>query len=118
MIVKSTFQPLNRRGFIRGSAALGLLAGLHRIMPAYAFETLSENDVPSRAENPLDPAKIGKQHAIVGGRNTQPTRAHVETRQKRLKEARQKRLKEGGKAAGRKQAPERPPGVPAPEAPR
>src|ERR1035437_1836310 len=34
----STFQPLNRRRFIRASAALGLLAGLQRIMPAYAFE--------------------------------------------------------------------------------
>lgn len=37
--MKPTLQPLNRRGFIRRSAALGLLAGLHRIMPAYAFET-------------------------------------------------------------------------------
>lgn len=37
--MKSTFQPLNRRGFIRGSSALGLLAGLHRILPAYAVET-------------------------------------------------------------------------------
>jgi CopA family copper-resistance protein len=39
MIVNSTFQPLNRRGFIRGSATLGLLAGLKRIMPAYAFDS-------------------------------------------------------------------------------
>jgi len=30
MIVESTFQPLNRRRFIRVSAALGLLAGLQR----------------------------------------------------------------------------------------
>ena len=37
-IMKSTFHPLTRRGFIRSSAALGLLAGLHRILPAYAFE--------------------------------------------------------------------------------
>jgi len=37
--VESTFLPLTRRGFVRGSAALGLLAGLHRILPAYAFET-------------------------------------------------------------------------------
>ncbi|MDP3332234.1 MAG: copper resistance system multicopper oxidase [Methylococcaceae bacterium] len=37
--MKSTFQPLTRRGFIRASAALGLLTGLQRIMPAYAFET-------------------------------------------------------------------------------
>ncbi len=36
--MKSTFQLLTRRDFIRGSAALGLLAGMHRIMPAYAFE--------------------------------------------------------------------------------
>ncbi len=36
--MKSTFPPLNRRRFIRASAALGLLAGLQRIMPAYAFE--------------------------------------------------------------------------------
>lgn len=34
----STFHLLNRRGFIRGSAALGLLAGLQHIMPAYALE--------------------------------------------------------------------------------
>ena len=33
-----TFPPLNRRRFIRSSAALGLLAGLQRIMPAYALE--------------------------------------------------------------------------------
>jgi len=38
MIMKSTCQPLNRRCFIRVSTALGLLAGLQRIMPAYAFE--------------------------------------------------------------------------------
>jgi len=38
MIVRSRFRPLNRRGFLHGSAALGLLAGLQRIMPAYAFE--------------------------------------------------------------------------------
>ena len=36
--MKSTFPPLTRRRFIRASAALGLLAGLQRIMPAYAFE--------------------------------------------------------------------------------
>jgi FtsP/CotA-like multicopper oxidase with cupredoxin domain len=36
--MKSTCQPLNRRRFIRVSAALGLLAGLQRIMPAYAGE--------------------------------------------------------------------------------
>lgn len=37
--MRSPFPPLTRRGFIRGSAALGLLAGLDRIMPAYAFDT-------------------------------------------------------------------------------
>ena len=36
--MKSTFRPLNRRRFIRASAALGLLAGLQRILPAYALE--------------------------------------------------------------------------------
>jgi CopA family copper-resistance protein len=36
--MKSKLQPLNRRRFIRVSAALGLLAGLQRVMPAYAFE--------------------------------------------------------------------------------
>ena len=34
----STFPPLNRRRFIRASAALSLLAGLQRIMPAYAVQ--------------------------------------------------------------------------------
>ena len=34
--MKSVFQSLNRRRFISGSAALGLLASLHRGMPAYA----------------------------------------------------------------------------------
>ena len=34
--MKPIFQTLNRRHFIRGSAALGLLAGLHHSMPAYA----------------------------------------------------------------------------------
>ena len=34
--MKPTFPSLSRRRFIRGSAALGLLAGLHRMMPAYA----------------------------------------------------------------------------------
>ena len=34
--MKPTFQSLSRRRFIRGSAALGLLTGLHRSMPAYA----------------------------------------------------------------------------------
>ncbi len=36
--MSSIIGPLNRRGFIRGSAALGLVAGLQRIMPAYALE--------------------------------------------------------------------------------
>ena len=36
--MKPTFSTLNRRRFIRSSAALGLLAGLQRIVPAYAFE--------------------------------------------------------------------------------
>ena len=36
--MKPTFPPLNRRRFIHVSAALGVLAGLQRIMPAYAFE--------------------------------------------------------------------------------
>lgn len=37
-IVKSAFQPLDRRGFIRSSAAVGLLAGLYRYIPVYAVE--------------------------------------------------------------------------------
>ncbi len=54
--VKSTFQPLNRRGFIRGSAGLGLLAGLQRIMPAYAFETtgLKTSSVGDAEANGID----------------------------------------------------------------
>ena len=36
--MKPTFPTLTRRRFIRSSAALGLLAGLQRIVPAYAFE--------------------------------------------------------------------------------
>ena len=36
--MKPTFPTLTRRRFIRCSAALGVLAGLQRIMPAYAFE--------------------------------------------------------------------------------
>lgn len=34
----SIFQPLDRRCFIRTSAALGVLAGLKPILPAYAFQ--------------------------------------------------------------------------------
>jgi len=37
--MKPTFQTLNRRRFIRSSAALGLLAGLQRIVPAFAAES-------------------------------------------------------------------------------
>lgn len=37
--MKTTFEQLDRRRFIRDSAALGLLAGLRRITPAYAVET-------------------------------------------------------------------------------
>ena len=37
--MKPIFQRLDRRVFIRGSAAVSLLAGLHRYMPAYAVET-------------------------------------------------------------------------------
>lgn len=111
MIVKSTFRPVNRREFSRGCVALCMLAGLYRITPAYALEHTgaSDNDPASRTENPRDPAQIGKQHAITGGRNRQPSRAHVE--------ARKKRLKEGGKSGDRKQA-ERVRGVPVPEAQR
>ena len=36
--MKPPFQPLTRRHFIRCSTALGLLAGLQHIVPAYAFE--------------------------------------------------------------------------------
>jgi CopA family copper-resistance protein len=44
--MNSTFPPLNRRRFIRVSAALGLLAGLQRIMPAYAFENAGQKPSP------------------------------------------------------------------------
>ncbi len=37
-MMESTFQPLNRRHWIRVAEALGLLPKLQRIMPAYAFE--------------------------------------------------------------------------------
>ena len=37
--MKSTFSILTRRRFIQSSAALGLLAGLHHIVPAYAAES-------------------------------------------------------------------------------
>jgi CopA family copper-resistance protein len=56
MIMKSTFQLLTRRGFIRASAALGLLTGLQRIMPAYAFETtgLKTSPVGDTEANGID----------------------------------------------------------------
>lgn len=44
--MKTTFQTLSRRRFIRCSAALGLLAGLQRIMPAYAFESIGLKTAP------------------------------------------------------------------------
>ena len=37
--MKPALPPLTRRDFLRASAALGLVAGMHRIMPAYALET-------------------------------------------------------------------------------
>ncbi len=54
--MSATFQPLSRRGFIRGSAALGLLAGLQRIMPAYASETagLKARSVGNPEANEID----------------------------------------------------------------
>lgn len=54
--MKSTFPPLTRRCFIRTSAALGLLAGLQRIMPAYAFESTSQkaNPVGDSGANEID----------------------------------------------------------------
>src|SRR5687767_12688352 len=56
VIVKATFQPLDRRGFIRGSAALGLLAGLQRILPAYAFDNtgLGASSVGDSEANGID----------------------------------------------------------------
>jgi CopA family copper-resistance protein len=44
--MKSTFQLLTRRRFIHTSAALGLLAGLQRITPAYAFENTGQKASP------------------------------------------------------------------------
>jgi CopA family copper-resistance protein len=54
--MKSTLQPLDRRRFIRVSAALGLLAGLQRIMPAYAFEStgLKASSVGDSEANEID----------------------------------------------------------------
>ena len=47
---------LTRRGFIRSSAALGLLAGLQRILPAYAFENsgLKASPAGDAAANAID----------------------------------------------------------------
>ncbi len=55
-MMKSTFQPLNRRRFIHVSTALGLLAGLQRIMPAYAFENtgLKASPVGDSEANEID----------------------------------------------------------------
>lgn len=54
--MKSTFQPLDRRGFIRSSAAVGLLAGLYRYMPAYAAEAtgLKASSVGNAEANGID----------------------------------------------------------------
>ena len=54
--MNSTFQPLTRRRFIRASAALGVLAGLQRIMPAYAFENtgLPASPVGDSVANEID----------------------------------------------------------------
>jgi CopA family copper-resistance protein len=55
-MMKSTFQSLNRRRFIHASTALGLLAGLQRIMPAYAFENtgLKASPVGDSGANEID----------------------------------------------------------------
>ena len=55
-MVKSTFELLTRRGFIRSSAALGLLAGLYRMMPAYAVEPtgLKARSVGASEANGID----------------------------------------------------------------
>ena len=50
--MKSTFPALTRRRFIRASAALGLLAGLQRIMPAYAFENTGLKATPAGDPEP------------------------------------------------------------------
>ena len=52
LIVKSTFQPLNQRRFIRVSAALSLLAGLQRSRPAYAFPNTGLKRVQSEIQRP------------------------------------------------------------------
>lgn len=59
--MKSFFPPVNRRRFIRASAAFGLLAGLQCIVPAYALENAGlkagavgdpeANGIDLRAEN-------------------------------------------------------------------
>ena len=55
-MVKSTFELQGRRRFIRSSAALGLLAGLYRMMPAYAVETtgLKARSVGASEANGID----------------------------------------------------------------
>ncbi|HMP89699.1 MAG TPA: copper resistance system multicopper oxidase [Kiritimatiellia bacterium] len=67
--MRKTFQPLNRREFIRASAALGVLAGLQRIMPAYAFENagLEASPVGDSVANEID-LLIRKQQLQFGKR--------------------------------------------------
>jgi uncharacterized protein involved in copper resistance len=61
--MKSTFQRLNRRRFIRVSAALGVLTGVQHIMPAYAFENTGlQNQQPLRGPRSRIAARLRKQH--------------------------------------------------------
>lgn len=71
--MKSTFQPLKTRRLIRVAGALGLLAGLQRIMPAYAFENivLKAGPVGDAAVDEIDllirelPLQLGKRRGFV-----------------------------------------------------
>lgn len=69
MNTKSTFHSLTRRGFIRSSATLGLLAGIQRAMPAYALESTGQipNPVGYPEANEID-LLIREQQLAFGNR--------------------------------------------------
>ncbi len=69
MKTNSTFEPISRRRFIHASAALGLLAGLPRFMPAYALENVGQQASPmgGAKANEID-LVIRKQQVTFGKR--------------------------------------------------
>lgn len=73
---------------LRLALCLGLLGVLLVGAPTASVIAAPENHPHNQAENPHDPADIGKQHAIVGGRRVQPTQRHIDDRLKRLNETR------------------------------